>query len=354
MAASERNPFILDRPTARPLRARDAIVCVLVAAVLLLLSEGASIRSSGEKMDDSVERTVVLAIGKPAGWLADRLPVADAVDRVTAKLSPDDDLTGEGGFASTPVAGAGAGSAAGAAGAGGGASAPITTDAFDPAELGAKPARLPELNTLLVTGDSLAQPLDVQLARRLAGDGVQTIRDAHLGTGISKTDIVDWGSLSTQQATRRKPDAVVMFMGANEGFPFPAAGGRSIECCGPEWAVVYATRARRMMNTYRRAGAARVYWLTLPMPRDPRRQTIARAVNAAIEVAAQPFRSTVRVLDMTPVFTPGGRYRAAQDVGRRTTIVRRPDGIHLNDAGATVAAGIVMTRLRADFTSLGG
>jgi hypothetical protein len=109
-----------------------------------------------------------------------------------------------------------------------------------------------------------------------------------------------------------------------------------------------------MMNTYRRAGAARVYWLTLPMPRDPRRQTIARAVNAAIDVAAQPFRSTVRVLDMTQVFTPGGRYRAAQDVGGRKTIVRRPDGIHLNDAGATVAAGIVMARLRADFTSLGG
>ena len=39
------------------------------------------------------------------------------------------------------------------------------------------------LKTLLVTGDSLAQPLDVQLARRLAGDGVRTVRDAHLGTG---------------------------------------------------------------------------------------------------------------------------------------------------------------------------
>lgn len=36
----------------------------------------------------------------------------------------------------------------------------------------------------------------------------------------------------------------------------------------------------------------------------------------------------------------------------RDTIVRKPDGIHLNDAGSKVAAGIVESRLQADFDSL--
>ena len=350
MSAIERDPFILDRPTGRPLRARDAIACVLVAALLLLLTAGASIRKTGEKMDPGWERTLVLAVGHPAGWLADRLPFDDVAGDLTASLSPDDELSGEGGFNAAPVAGT---AATAGGGTGGGASAPITADAFDPAELGVKPKQLPALRTLLVTGDSLAQPLDVQLARRLAGEGVKTVREAHLGTGISKSDIVDWGVLSTQQAKKERPEAVVMFMGANEGFPFPGTGGKSIECCGPEWAAVYATRARAMMNTYRRNGASRVYWLTLPMPRDAPRQEIARSVNAAIAVAAQPFRSQVRVLDMATVFTPGGRYRAAQDVGGRQRIVRRPDGIHLNDAGAQIAMGIVLERLRADFATLG-
>ncbi len=237
--------------------------------------------------------------------------------------------------------------------AGGAEAAPITTDSFDPAELGVKPKQLPALKSLLVTGDSLAQPLDVQLARRLAGDGVATKRDAHLGTGISKTDLVDWGLLSTKQVKDKQPDAVVMFMGANEGFPFPAAGGASVQCCSAEWAVTYATRARSMMDTYRRDGDARVYWLTLPLPRDPARQKIARAVNAAIRVAAQPYRSQVRVVDMTDLFTPGGRYRAAMTVGGRETLVRRPDGIHLNDAGASIALKVVLERLRADFQKLG-
>ena len=235
----------------------------------------------------------------------------------------------------------------------GAAPAPIPTDAFDPAELGATPVKLPALKTLLVTGDSLVQPLDVQLGRKLAGDGVVTTRDAHLGTGISKTDIVDWGMLSSKQVKDDSPDAVVMFMGANEGFPFPAAGGGRTECCGPQWAVTYATRARSMMDTYRRDGDARVYWLTLPMPRDPGRQKTAKAVNAAIAVAAQPFASQVRVLDMSDVFTPGGKFRASMDVDGRNTLVRRQDGIHLNDAGAGVAVKIVEARIRADFAKLG-
>jgi lysophospholipase L1-like esterase len=350
MTTTERDPFILDRPTGRRLRARDAILCVFVAVALLVLLEGESIRNSGEKMEPGVERTVVRAVGAPAGWLADRLPLADAADSVTAFLSPDDKLTGPGGFEDaemTTPAGAGAGQ--------GGAAAPgaITPDYFDASALGQKPKQLPALRKLLVTGDSMAQPLDAELARRFAGDGVNTVRDAHLGSGISISEVVDWGRLSVQQVTRETPDAVVMFIGANDSFPMKNTAGRDVACCSPEWAALYATRARRMMQTFRRNGAARVYWLTLPLPREAKRVPYARAVNAAVEVAAQPYRSSVRVLDMVSVFTPSG-FRASMDVDGKNTIVRRPDGIHLNDAGAAYAASLVEARLRADFTKLGG
>lgn len=340
--------FILQRPTARPLRARDALICVLVAVVALLVVKGQAIRGSGERMDAGVERTVVLAVGHPAGWIADQIGIGDDVDRLTAALSPDDALGGEGGFDETvPTTDNPTGAAPK------GAVVPVTPDAFDPAALGADPAKLPKLQTLLVTGDSLAQPLDVVMARRLADRGVRTLRDAHLGTGLSKSDLLDWGSEAVSQVREDEPNAVVFFLGANEGFPFEAGDGESVDCCGPQWAAQYATRARQMMQTYRRDGDARVYWLTLPLPRDPARQEIARSVNAAILAAAQPYRAQVRVLDMTEVFTPGGRYRAAMDVEGRSTIVRDPDGIHLNNAGAALAADIVVDRLEADFTTLG-
>jgi hypothetical protein len=343
VATSERDPFILDRPTAPRISARGSLVCVGVAVLLLLLIEGASIRRSGERMDPGLERTVVRAVGAPAGWLADRLPLGDAIDGVTAWLSPDEKLTGPGAF-ETPAA-AGTPSRAGAA-------AAITPDAFDPAALGQKPVPLEQLGTLLVTGDSMSQPLDVELARGLAESGVRTIRDAHLGSGISKTSVVDWGRLSSQQVRERKPDAVVVFLGANEGFPIAGAGGRLVPCCGPAWAALYATRARTMMDTYRRSGAARVYWLTLPLPRDAARLKIVQSVNAAVAVAAQPYRAQVRVVDMAQVFTPGGRFRAAMAIAGKDTVVRESDGVHLNETGAKLAAGLVESRLKSDFESL--
>jgi hypothetical protein len=215
--------------------------------------------------------------------------------------------------------------------------------------------------------DDLRRPVagDEHRVEPLEGDGgdalgaahrdpqrlLEVLRDPHIGTGVSKSGFVDWGKLSLQQVRRDHPDAVVVFIGANEGFDMPGPNGRSVKCCGPDWAAVYAFRARRMMNTYRRRGAARVYWLTLPLPRDGARREVAKAVNAAIDVASVPYRSSVRVLDMAPVFTPAGRYRDAMTVGGRRQIVREGDGIHLNGTGAGLAAGAVLLAIDRDFGS---
>jgi len=71
-------------------------------------------------------------------------------------------------------------------------------------------------------------------------------------------------------------------------------------------------------------------------------------VNAAIGVAAEPWRAQVRVIDSVPIFTPTG-YRAAMDVDGTETIVRRADGIHLNDAGAGLLAKAVLARVVQDW-----
>ncbi len=319
-------------PPGRRRSARDAVLCVLVVGLLLALIEGPSLRSSGEEMQAGVTRTAVLAVGRPAGWLGDRLPLADAEARLSSWLSPQDDGDGEV-----------------AASAGGPADAAVVTpDAFAPGVLAA-PSRPRALRTLLVTGDSMSQPLDTVLARRLAGRGVRVTRDAHLGTGISKTALLDWGAEARRQA-RAGASATVVLLGANEGFPMAVGGrGTPVGCCGAAWAAEYATRARRMMDAYRRGGAGIVYWLTLPLPRDPARARIARTVNAAVRIAAEPYRAQVRMVELADLFTPGGRYRDAMPVGGRDRLVRAPDGIHLNQAGSEIAADALQAAMRPDF-----
>ena len=66
-------------------------------------------------------------------------------------------------------------------------------------------------------------------------------------------------------------------------------------------------------------------------------------------MAAQPFRAQVRVLDMTELFTPGGKYRDAMAVDGRKRIVRDSDGIHLNGTGAGLAAEQVIDAVHGDF-----
>jgi hypothetical protein len=324
-----------DRNGLRRFRARDGVLALLVCAALLIVFKGDSLERQGERMDPGFARDLVLAVGHPAGDVARALPFAQATDDATAFLSPDDELGSEGGFA-TVAAGTGA------------TIPPVTADAFTPAALGEKPAKRP-LKTLLVTGDSMVQPLDAKLAGALARSGVTVKRDPHLGTGISKTFLVDWGQLSTQQVRKVKPDAVVVFIGANEGFPMKGAGGREVDCCGADWAAIYANRARRMAATYRQNGRARVYWITVPTARAANRAPITRAVNASVKVAVQPWASQIRIIDTVPIFAPKG-YRDSMPVGGRDRIVRAADGIHLNDAGAGVLSEAVLAQLRADFT----
>jgi hypothetical protein len=336
---TEHNPFEARRGRRR-FGLRDTVVVVLIVCVVGVLLGGDSLHRTAESLDDGIERDIAVAVTSPLGWIASQLPFEDATDDVTASLAPDDELDGASAFTRVSQ---------GDGGSDGSSVAPVTRDAFDPAALGTRVERTP-LKRLLITGDSLAMPLDTRLARRLSGDGVHVDREPHAGTGISKTALLDWGRLSAKHAEEGGYDAVVLFIGANEGFPFPAPDGADVRCCGADWAAAYATRVRLMMDAYRRRGDARVYWLTLPTPRDRDRAMIARTVNASIRVAASAYGAHVRVVDMVPVFTPGDRYRAAMPIGGSDTIVRESDGIHLNEKGADLAADQVLRALGRDFT----
>lgn len=300
--------------------ARDAVAAITLAALILLLFAGGSVRRAAAEVDPGFGQDVLEAIAEPTGWVSDRLPFSQARAELTSWLSPDEEL-GEGGFGEQGSAVAGAG----------------------------VPARGSELRRLLITGDSLSTPLDIELAQLLAeqGSAVEVIRDPHLATGISN-EIVDWGRLSAGQAANEDPDAVVMFIGANEGYPMTSANGKTLQCCGPEWEAEIATRIGRMMDNYLAEGDSRVYWLTIPTQRDPARLPISDAVNRSIAAEAEK-REGVEVIDMVGAFTPGDSYTDTIAIDGEETIVRESDGIHLNDAGAERAAEIVLEAVDADF-----
>jgi hypothetical protein len=204
--------------------------------------------------------------------------------------------------------------------------------------------RLPRRHIrILATGDSMIQVVDSFLADRLPAHHV--IGEAHVSTGISKAGFfgLDWVKHAAAQARSIHPDATVVWIGPNEGFPI-----NGVDCCSRVWIRAYAQRARAMMRSYRRDGRALVYWLTLPIPRSGALAHVLRAVNRAIFEAARGAGSGVHVIDMRRVFTPQNRFQQTACYRGRCFSARQPDGVHLSNAGARVAADIIARRLRAE------
>ena len=81
------------------------------------------------------------------------------------------------------------------------------------------------------------------------------------------------------------------------------------------------------------------------------RSAIAKLVNAAIRgrraaLGAPRCGSSTRSRSSRRAT----RYRDSIEVDGEDTIVRESDGIHLNDAGAAIAADAVLERIDQDFT----
>jgi hypothetical protein len=200
---------------------------------------------------------------------------------------------------------------------------------------------------VLATGDSMIQIVDGFLAEKLRPEHFRVRSDAHIGTGISKPFQLDWVAHARRLARSYRPSASVVFLGANEGFPLRWEGKRR-NCCSRPWRKAYAARAEKMMRSLVRDGDGRVYWLTLPAARPRGWNRIYKAVNLALTSAAKRAGDGVRLLDMGAVFTPRGRFQQTIVRGGRRISVRQADGIHLNVAGARIAARIVVRRMRRD------
>ena len=202
---------------------------------------------------------------------------------------------------------------------------------------------------LLATGDSMIQIVDSILERRLERRRSTRVRsEARISTGLSKPFAFDWVRRAREQARSLHPDVTVVFVGANDGFPMPTPSGARARCCGDAWVAAYARRVEAMMRSYRRRERSYVYWMTLPAPNRADFARVYRAVNKAIRRAAARVGRGVRVVDLAPVFTPGGQYRRYVRFRGRRVNARQDDGVHLSVAGAEIAATLLIDRLRDD------
>lgn len=184
-------------------------------------------------------------------------------------------------------------------------------------------------------GDSFVSWVGYDLQRYGGETGLLTASiDAQISSGLALPQFYNWPMRLAQVMTEEPvPEAVVVFMGANDDKPVVAADGSLAQLPSDEWVDEYSQRAGTVMDLAHQGGA-RVYWVGMPVMRDPRRHEAADRLNAAVARAAQG-RPWVRVIDTWVLFAnEGGAYDAYRpDPSGEQVQVRQADGVHLTQIG---------------------
>lgn len=202
-----------------------------------------------------------------------------------------------------------------------------------------------------VAGDSFAEPVAVDLQRMAAETGRMTVDlDFQLGSGVSRSDFFDWPARIADLAGSgvRQPEVLVFNAGGNDAQPIWTPAGW-IQTDAPEWPREYGRRAAAIMDSFRGRGV-RVYWIGLPILRDPATSQLAGRINDAVLAQARR-RPWVRFLDLWPQFAdPAGGYADyLPGPDGSYTLARQEDGVHLSREGSRWVSGRLYEALRADW-----
>jgi hypothetical protein len=201
-----------------------------------------------------------------------------------------------------------------------------------------------------VTGDSQAEFVGQRLVDVAPPGLIRTDVVARNSTGLTRPEFFNWEVNARQEVAARKPDAVVMLMGGNDGFNVELDGD-SYGPFTPEWETEYARRAAVVMRVLSSRGRRPVYWAPSPTARDEELNRIFRVQNFAVARAAEAVPGA-RYVDIFNT-VDGGRFKAISRIDGRRVISRQPDGVHFTRDGAVVPARFVLRAMARDYPALG-
>jgi hypothetical protein len=212
----------------------------------------------------------------------------------------------------------------------------------------AQPTQQDEVN-LFVTGDSQAQFVGEVLTDLLPSDLFDVSVVARNATGLTNPEFFNWEINARQEIAARKPDAVVIVMGGNDGFNV-LHQGTVYGPDTPQWQLEYARRAAVVMRELGSKGKRPVYWVPPPTARDQKFNDIYAVQNKAVEQAADAVPGA-RYVDIYNTINHG-RYSDVLKIDGRRVLARQADGVHFSRDGALVPARLILRAMAKDYRVL--
>jgi uncharacterized protein len=252
----------------------------------------------------------------------------DSIDEVATDAGLDPSIVGAPDVATVPTTTVSA------------ASASSTTTTTAPPALRTVTAAHPL--RVYVGGDSQAEFLGQAVATESGPRSLQVNVNYQISTSLARPDYFNWPAELAEMIENDDPEAVVLFVGANEYQDMEAGDGTQLVRGGEEWQVEWSRRLAITLDLL--AGDHRhVFWVGQPPMRDGRVNEGVILINALAEpvVAARP---DVTFVDIWDLFGGDGGYseRVTGSDGDEIR-ARVDDGVHLTRAAASWVSELVVS-----------
>jgi S-formylglutathione hydrolase FrmB/lysophospholipase L1-like esterase len=191
------------------------------------------------------------------------------------------------------------------------------------------------IQKVLLTGDSMMiEGIGPPLERYFkAIEGIEVSRKGQYSTGLCRLDYFDWFSFLKEILVEKKPDLVVITLGANDTQDIVLENRKRLMVATDPWNEAYAERVGKLISIAHEAGA-RMLWLGLPiMGREPYNARVQNLNKVTQEVCDKA--ENCLFWDASSSLTDkNGKYGSFITVkdGRHVK-VRAKDSIHLTDEG---------------------
>ena len=203
-----------------------------------------------------------------------------------------------------------------------------------------------------VFGDSFGNGVWQALYRQLPADqGYDVLQFSKEATGFTRYNRLDLDQRAHEQLSAQPVDIAVICFGANDLQPL-WKGIDIYPLLGDKWKEIVGPRIDQFVATARSTGAT-VYWLGLPIVRDPTMDAQLQAMEAFY--AEHLKRLGVPLLDTRAASVDTtGHYNAHLPDPKtgRMMLVRESDGLHMNGIGYDRVTAALAGRIRTQAARL--
>jgi hypothetical protein len=200
-----------------------------------------------------------------------------------------------------------------------------------------EPAKLKKGDKILLVGDSMIlEATGIVFQRQLTAQGFKVKREGVYSTGFTNTAYYNWTSRIDELLDSYKPDAVIVYMGANDGQKiYSERDGYRLNYGTKNWAREYNQNVRDFLEVTS-PEVTKVYLMGHAIASTADFTGKFRTINQSFSGVSGEFEN-VEFVDIWDRFAPNGYYQRVVPFNGKRLFAKHEDGIHLTNHGSEIA-----------------